>query len=191
MGFNIGPSNIGRVKIESPSSNRVVFTTYNEATMTFDSAGRMLLPGTPMFTASGTALAYEYKGAAGWYTVTYSVLGQNNGECFNGGTGRFTAPIAGTYLFTFSAYTYLGAGLISEYMHPTFLVNGSWTSRRGGGSTPYRIRGHGFADTYKDMEMSEIFRLQTSDYVEVYIYHHTTTCGIYSNYKYFTGIFLG
>jgi hypothetical protein len=185
MGFDIEG-----ITLTSPSANALVITN-NSNTMTFNSSGRLLVPGTPVFTASGTSAAYEYRVPLGWYTITFSSVLNNVGSCFNGTTGRFTAPITGRYLFTFSSYSNLNAASIAEYMHPLFLVNGSYTSRRGGGSSAYRLRGHGYADYYKDMEMTEIFALQASDYVEVYIYHSTTTCGVYGTYKLYTGVFLG
>jgi hypothetical protein len=184
MGFDIEG-----ITLTSPGANSLAITN-NSNTMTFNSSGRLLVPGTPVFTASGTNVEWEYKASAGWYTVTYNSILNNVGSCMNT-NGRFTAPITGRYLFTFSAYSYMAAASIAEYMHPLFLVNASYTSRRGGGSTAYRLRGHGYADAYKDMEMTEILALQASDYVEAYIYHQSTTCAIYGVYKLFTGVFLG
>jgi len=178
------------ITLTSPSANSLRVTN-NSNILTFDSAGRMLVPGTPVFTASGTAAEYEYTTAATWKVPTFSSVLNNVGSCFDGGTGTFTAPITGLYLFTFISYSTFNAASISEYMFPLFLVNGSLTSRRAGGSTEYRIRGHGYSDTKKDLQISEMFALQASDYVTMYIYHSTTTCAIYSNYKLFTGVFLG
>jgi hypothetical protein len=185
MGFDIDG-----ITLTSPGSNTLVITN-NAKTMTFNSAGKVMIPGTPVFNASGAETAWEYKPAAGWYTPTFSSVLYNVGSCFNGTV--FTAPITAMYMFTFSGYSTFNTGAIGEYMHPTFLVNGAWASRRGGGSTGYRIRHHGWgpSDNYKDCEISEMFRLQAGDYVQVYIYHSTTTCGIYSNYKLFTGVYLG
>jgi hypothetical protein len=186
MGFDIEG-----ITLTSPSANALVVTN-NTKTMTFDSGGRVLLPGTPVFTASGAEAQYEYPaGATTWKTPTFSQVLNNVGSCFNGGTGTFTAPITGRYLFTFTAYTSLGTASIASYLHPTFLVNGSWTSRRGGGANGYRLRGHGYVDNYKDMEISEIYALQANDYLYLYIYHSNVDSGIYSNYKLFTGTFLG
>ena len=185
MGFNISG-----ITLTSPSANNLVITN-NTKTMTFNSAGKLSVPGTPVFTASGTVAAWEFPGAVSWITPTFSSVLYNVGSCFNGSTGQFTAPITGTYMFTFTAYSAFNTAGIGEYIHPTFLVNGSWTSRRGGGTTEYRLRHHGWTDTYKDLEISEIFRLQTGDYLQVYLYHSSTTCGIYGTYKLFTGTFLG
>jgi hypothetical protein len=175
-----------------PSSNTLVITN-NSKTMTFNPSGKVILPGTPVFNASGTALVWEYPASISWVVPTFSSVLYNVGSCFNGSTGTFTAPITGLYMFTFTGYATFNTGGIAEYIHPTFLVNGTWASRRGGGSTGYRLRHHGWGpnDYYKDCEISEIFRLQAGDYLYLYLYHSTTTCAIYSNYKLFTGVYLG
>ena len=65
--------------------------------MTIDSAGRMTTPYQPIFytyqtaAASGTAL--------GVFTTQFNTTLVNIGSCYSTSTGRFTAPVAGTYKF--------------------------------------------------------------------------------------------
>lgn len=186
MGFDISD-----ITITSPSASALQITN-NSKTMTFNSSGNLLLPGTPLFTASGSAGAWESPAAsATWYTILFPVTYVNVGSCFNTTTGIFTAPVSGTYIFTFSAYVHFQLTATNDYIHPAFLCNGSWGARGGGGGANYRLRGHGYTAYYDDLEMSQIYRLQTSDTMRVYVYCKYIGDAIYSNYKLFTGTFLG
>jgi len=130
-----------------------------------NSSGTIL---TPMFNVGmGSADAYralgvvifDYTGGSGYLNV--------NG-CYNTSNGAFTAPFTGLYLFKEHIYIYSAAGTYTEYTHPLFLVNGSTTARRPGG-TPYRMRLYGLPSNYQyDTDCSELIYLTAGDYVQVY-----------------------
>ena len=68
-----------------------------------DNAGRMTLPYQPAFQTTGTN--YSQSGAA-YSIIIPSGVPYNQGSHYNGSTGRFTAPVAGRYLFGFWGLSY-------------------------------------------------------------------------------------
>lgn len=136
--------------------------------------------------------------SGGWTTVTGTVpfsytAGSgyfNVGSCYNTSTYRFTAPWQGLYLFKEHMYVYGANSTYTWYLHPQFSVNGSFTTRRPGG-TPYRIRLYGMrADYGHDTDCSEIIYLSPGDYVEVSLATSGTIQG-YAQYCSWSGVYLG
>ena len=127
--------------------------------------------GQPMFRAggSGTATGGNIGAVNTWVPVILNATNVNVGSCYNTGNGRFTAPVAGIYLFTASTYcTGTGAGW---YVHSMFWVNGSMTQRRPSVGGLHRIHGHGHTSGYiDDTESFEIIVLSAGDYVNFYNY---------------------
>lgn len=113
----------------------------------------------------------------------------NRGSVYNTSSTRFTAPIAGPYMFIFSTYLYTNG-----YVHPVFAINGSvipYNSVTGYYYTQYRIRGHGMVANYpQDAQIEEIIYLQPNDYVEAYWYN-SGSCYHYPYYSLFQGVFVG
>lgn len=110
-------------------------------------------------------------------------------NCYNTGTTRFTAPIAGPYMFMWTTYLYT-----DSYVHPIFAINGSATpygTATGYGNTQYRIRGHGMVANYQqDAQIEEVINLAAGDYVEAWWYN-SGTCYHYPLYSLFAGVFVG
>lgn len=113
----------------------------------------------------------------------------NRGTCYNTSTTRFTAPIAGPYMFMWTTYLYT-----DSYVHPIFAINGSATpygTGTGYGGTQYRIRGHGMVANYQqDAQIEEVINLAAGDYVEAWWYN-SGTCYHYPYYSLFAGVFVG
>ena len=131
----------------------------------------------------------------GWVTIPSGVWTKvnqyatttvyNRGSHYNTSTTRFTAPIAGPYLFIWSVYSYQ-----VNYFHPQFAVNGSVSLRRG--EVPYRIRGYGFASNYQtDAQIEEVIYLLAGDYVEVHSIAGGGDAYMYQYYGLFSGVFVG
>ena len=118
--------------------------------MRIDSAGRVTMPYQPAFCAQ----------SAGGYRTTspvpFTSAKVNTGGHFNTSTYRFTAPVAGRYVFTLLMYfdnnTANGA-------YPRFVVNGS--------SSQGYLYMQGNSDGDKSSSMTTMLSLSANDYVEI------------------------
>ena len=70
---------------------------------TIDGSGRLTLPYQPSFYTVGTNYSQS---AAAYSIIIPNVVSYNQGSHYNGSTGRFTAPIAGRYIFGFWGLSY-------------------------------------------------------------------------------------
>jgi hypothetical protein len=152
------------------------------------SNGSTLIPmfnvgmGTDTWRDLGGIVIFNYTGGSGYMNV---------GSCYNTSNGRFTAPWTGIYLFKHHIYCYGPNGSeYTWYFHPLYLVNGSSTTRRPGG-TPYRIRQYGLYASYgQDSDCCELIYCIAGDYVEVYTPRGGTMQG-YPPYSAYSGAYLG
>jgi len=145
---------------------------------------------TPMFNVGMNTGAWTNLGGIVQWTVTTGNGYMNVGNCFNTSNGAFTAPWTGLYLFKHHIYCYGNNSTYTWYFHPLFLVNGSTTTRRPGG-TPYRIRQYGLYASYgQDSDCCELIYCTAGDYVQVYCPMVGTMQG-YGSYSSFSGSYLG
>jgi hypothetical protein len=146
---------------------------------------------TPLFNVGMGSGAWRTLGGVVIFNYTSGSGYTNIGSCYNTANGRFTAPWTGLYLFKHHIYCYGPDGsTFSWYFHPLYLVNGSQTFRRPGG-TPYRIRQYGLLANYgQDSDCCELIYLTAGDYVEVYTPMNGTMQG-YVGYSTYCGAYLG
>lgn len=141
------------------------FSAYNRSTDVYgwriDSAGRITMPYQPCFLATRTSGSMTTNGQ----TVVFNSVQFNTGSHYNSTNGRFTAPIAGNYLFTLSAITDLTAtqSYLNLYKNNSFYG----ISIYAGGPTTY----------YKNLSSSFILNLAASDYIEFIV---GTNTGLYA-----------
>lgn len=79
---------------------RITDRTVSADRWILDSGGRVTIPNQPAFAALRTSVINQgnsWGTVSSWTTVFY-----NTGNHFNSTNGRFTAPVAGRYLFTYS-----------------------------------------------------------------------------------------
>tara|TARA_Y100000004_G_C8943048_1_gene424972 strand:- start:908 stop:1882 length:975 start_codon:yes stop_codon:yes gene_type:complete len=145
--------------------------------LVIDSSGRVTMPYQPSFRAYLTSGSKTTSGV-----VLYNNIVLNTGTHYSSSNGRFTAPIAGSYMF-------IVTGICGENHNST--VNGDLRIRHNG---TYQHRGHfNHSDRWENVSYSAVLALSASDYVDV---HYGVSAGspeLYGSDKYtsFSGYLLG
>src|SRR5262245_44295534 len=139
---------------------------------------------------SGTAAAVSIGAVNTWNPIIFNATNVNVGTCYSTSNGRFTAPVAGVYLFVAASYcTGAGAGW---YVYSMFWVNGTATAGRPSTGGLHRIHGHGHASGYSnDTESLEMIPLAAGDYVNFYNYNGGFVNNHIPQYGHFEGYLLG
>jgi hypothetical protein len=151
------------VMFSMPNSGNTDFLT----PMRFDSAGRVITPLRPAFTAY--RVGSNLSGAIN--PLIFDATHLNNGGHYSTSTGRFTAPVTGMYYF-FATIDPISTGSISVQ----FKINGSDVTN---------IRAYApVADGSQGTAC--VLQLSANDYVTV-----STNCGVESSLSHFTGFHIG
>ena len=135
-----------------------------------DGLGYITSPQNVRFSAEGSSSNLTLAANA---VFPFPVAYVNSGH-YNTANSRFTAPVAGAYLFTVSAY-YQGNGSL------VFVINGSQRIK------PLTL---GAATGSETNSMQMMFQLAAGDYVEVES-RYTTSTVVYPSHSSFTGHLIG
>ena len=108
--------------------------------MTIDNAGRVTTPNNPSFLTYGSPSMTVASGNHGYFH-SFSNTGQsfNNGGHYNNTNGRFTAPVAGKYMFGLSIcrnQSYSGANQLI-YIAKNDVASGSYIGSNASASQQY------------------------------------------------------
>ena len=148
--------------------------------ITIDTSGRVLMPNQPYFEADMDGNG-SYATVSAGTAFPFNSVRVNKGGHFNTTTYRFTAPIAGRYLFT--------ASFITNDSTPTgrimFYVNGNSTYN----GIKHGINGSNTGGGGGTNSVATI-QLEANDYVDVRSQSGSTQF-YESNHSTFTGILLG
>jgi hypothetical protein len=147
--------------------------------MTIDKNGAVTKPYQPAFAAYNPLVTSQGN------DVIFSINRFNTGGHYNSSNGRFTAPVAGKYIFTYS----LLMRNDSSYMRILFAINGVASTSYGDS-----LAGGGNSDAYSGWSydysaMSVILPLNAGDYVTIENDGPQTTYG--ESYGQFSGYLLG
>jgi hypothetical protein len=210
MAFNIGGTTLTSTTITPTSGLFTLSSTELSGT------GYVTKGTTKAFSANGsTGGAYSngwqypnntgWDGAGNWQVFTGSKIGwvtdAQRGSDFSTSTGRFTASVAGWYVFSASAYALndLAApyNTGSGYIHLQFAKNGSrdWNN----GYNPLTIYMYGAAggnsgasSGYADgATVNGVMQLAVGDYVEMHMYINANSTRVYAPYTTFFGALVG
>ena len=123
--------------------------------LTINSNGQLTLPSQPSFYAASTASQSVYNGGE---VIVFNTTRHNTGGHYNTSNGRFTAPVAGRYLFTTNFY-----GYNNVRFSITLTVNGSQYGPADVSPLAYHENTVGEMTT----GFTLVFELAAGDYVEV------------------------
>ena len=154
--------------------------TNSNTAISIDNAGRVTMPNQPYFESEMTGNG-SYVSRSGGTALPFNSTRVNNGGHFDTTNYRFTAPVAGRYLFTF--------GGITNQANPTgrmmFYVNGqASTDGMRHGINGSNTAGGGGTNAVATIQLS------VNDYVDVRSQSGSTNF-YESSHSSFTGILLG
>jgi len=165
------------------ASDYVYVETQDTERMRIDSAGRVTKPYQPSFRATlASDFTINAGGGAtkitGWSTG--SSMGSFAGDgSWNNSNSRFTAPVAGKYIFNATSLHNVG----SNWRRLYFYVNGSKKAE-------FLHGGHAYSDSWDHSTGSAILSLNANDYVELYADQQNSGY-MYASYTQFDGYLLG
>jgi hypothetical protein len=148
-----------------------------------DSAGRVTIPNQPAFRATwhGLSVGYTAVGAV----IIYNTILVNRGNHYSTSNGRFTAPIAGLYGFSWNYYTDAQSGTMTDLVLNGSNIVGRTETRFATGNNTIVSSG------------LVLVALNANDYVEVRVSESSGTSvheligSAGNSYNYFNGYLIG
>jgi hypothetical protein len=161
------------------STDKMSFATTDVDRMFIDSNGVVSKPYQPSFWASGTAV-----GGYNNYTteMVFTNAQHNTGSHYSTSTGRFTAPVAGAYLFTGTVYGTKGGSM-------------RWTIKKnqvqyGAGGAANDCVPHGYNNDDVSTTCTVVLNLAANDYVSM-MPRSGHTINMYGGHSWFSGVLVG
>ena len=156
------------------STNIMQFYTSGSEKLRISSAGYVTKPNQPVFDVCG---ASGNPSGAGY--ITFTTVKVNIGSHYSTGTGKFIAPVAGTYFFSFGCIKSGNSSLARLYLYK----NGSSANGR-------QLRMPTGGDGYgENGAKTNIVTLAANDEIQVYMSEGTIHGG--TAYLYFNGYLIG
>ncbi len=175
-----GVSKYNVAHVGSSDTFQVWNYTTNTRALGIDNASRVTMPSQPFFSCK---LNSQTSTSGGTVKLNSWVsLGSHGGLGSHFANSKFTAPVAGNYLFNYSGLHHSGA-TSGGYSRAYTYVNGAVV-----------IDGLGDEDTegpYQRLAYSVILNLSANDYVEIYCNAGHSSAFIYNYYTTWSGYLLG
>lgn len=149
----------------STPSLRFVDNVAGAARMQIDGSGRVAMPYQPAFSALNSA------GVSATSVIIFDTAIVNVGSSYNTSNGRFTAPIAGNYMFSYYGLANSGATNVDIYKNGTTRVLYSESDESG----------------FHQIVISGVVALAAGDYVNIRCWGGS----LYQNYNNFSGFLIG
>ena len=155
--------------------------------MNIDSTGVVTKPLQPAFKAHGAG-SFTSVTAGSNGTMVLATVDYNIGSHYNNSTYKFTAPVAGRYFFSLSAYlqqTNVIGDSTDNYFYVRFFKN-------DGGLNELTINGYGNnGDQQQSQYHGAILNLSANDTVKAVLGAVGQNADYYGGHTYFAGYFLG
>ena len=146
-----------------------------------DNSGRVTMPYQPAFEVRNSGNVNLPTGTEA--KTIFTTVRNNRGSHYSTSTGRFTAPVTGTYLFTHCGSIYSTSS--NPYLTAIFKKNGTVCSSYGRGNL------YGGTTVYGSAPVTAIVDMNANDYVELWCYSGATGANFYNGEANFSGCLLG
>ena len=150
--------NVDKIRAASGTTNVIdIDSSCNTTALTVDSSGRVLFPQIPC--ACVTLTTSNTQDTSNPYTTTgtailFDKVSVNQGSVYDSSNGRFTAPVAGIYEFSYSFLKHTNSNTTYVDMYK----NGSAFTESGG-------RGYGSVSGYLQISQKLLLSLAVNDYL--------------------------
>ena len=107
----------------------------------------------------------------------------NIGSHYDNSNGRFTAPVAGDYLFSFRIFTHDSGSVVQAEV-----------TLKKNGSDAFIARAHKVGGYHTPVQLTKVLTLAANDYVNTYVGDSGTSSGWMGSageYNYFSGFLIG
>ena len=130
--------------------------------MYWNEAGEVQAPSQPSFYAYPTTVSTSLVGTGAWQVLPFNATGWDIGNNYSTTNKRFTAPVAGRYLFTWMCQLENANTVVWAYLYPS--INGSRSQNRA--------KGLSYADfkmqpNYHTEQGAWIMNLAAGDYIQL------------------------
>jgi len=175
-------ANGGKLKIGNPQSNDVELYTANLTRLKIDASGYVTTPNQPAFMAHGNN---GWQISAGGANIPFGGVTFNNSGSYNTSTSKFTAPVAGKYMFITTLYQ------DNSYdCRLCMTINGAQLSSFGD-VIPYGYTRGVATSGQTTLSIQYIANLNLNDYVEVRQRASYGDARIYTPHSHFGGYLIG
>ena len=167
-------------------TNQIQDTSGNSAMM-INSSGVVTFPNAPFYAfAARKKLASGAGDTGATGIIVFNNIQSNIGNAYSGADGRFTAPVAGTYSFSFFGLACQASGAA----HTGSTGTTGFFYKNGSDSGYGRIQVTNVAG-YSNIAATAVITLAINDYIQIFIESGAVLSAEVANYNHFNGHLVG